>query len=105
MTGTAETAFDCHFIEDVILTLATLRGLIGWIGASDDCPAGARAAAAARATREIDATADRARALLHGAGAAAPRDPAEIVNLFDTGDGAAPAPCGRPVFQTRRACA
>jgi hypothetical protein len=86
MTGTANDAFLSFLVEDVILTLGTLRGALGWLDGGEDCPPAARAEGFARIARQIAALEDRARDLwarLHVEPCNAPVDEEpDIANLF-----------------------
>ena len=60
MTCNVNEAFEAFLVEDVILTLGTVRGALGWLGNSEDCPAAVRAEGFARVARQISALEDRA---------------------------------------------
>jgi hypothetical protein len=86
MTGKADAAILSFLVEDVILTLGTARGALGWLGSDASCPPAVRAEGFARITRQIAALEDRARnlwaQLRTEASAELAEDDAEITNLF-----------------------
>lgn len=106
MTRKVNEAFESFLVEDVILTLSTVRGALGWLGSGEDCPPAARAEGFARISRQIAALEDRARDLWRhldhspDPSHALPDDTPD--NVFDLGAmplRAAP----RAVFRSRRA--
>lgn len=106
MTCNVNEAFEVFLVEDVILTLGTVRGALGWLGENEGCPAAARAEGFARITRQIAALEDRARDLWQGLHLESGSPPAPALpapdNVFDLG--AIPLPARpRAVFRTRRA--
>lgn len=105
MARKVSEAVEAFLVEDVILTMSTIRGALGWLGSAEDCPPAARAEGFARIARQIAALEDRARDLWQDLNRA-PRPQAEPQlpapdNVFDVG--AAPVPeAGRTVFRSRR---
>jgi hypothetical protein len=103
MTGKADEAFLSFLVEDVILTLGTVQGALGWLENDSSCPPAARAEGFARIARQIAALEDRARDLWgqRQGGPCAPEDEAEIANLFlpPAAEDRAPA----VAFRSRRA--
>lgn len=63
MTRNVNEAFEAFLVEDMILTLSSVRGALCWLGSGDDCPPAARAEGFARISRQIAALEDRARDL------------------------------------------
>ncbi len=103
MTGHADEAFLSFLLEDVILTLGTVRGALGWLASGADCPPAARAEGFARISRQIAALEDRARDLwAERRSAPCPRpDEADLANLFQpSAEEARAADVG---FRSRRA--
>ncbi len=98
MTGSTHDAFDSFLVEDVILTLGTVRGALGWLEGGEDCPPAQRAEAFARITRQIAALEDRARGLWGRMRSSAVAD-ADCANVFRLSDGD-----GKPgiAFRSRR---
>ncbi|HQU68410.1 MAG TPA: hypothetical protein PLI43_09445 [Albidovulum sp.] len=105
MAGNAREALEFFLVQDVILTLGTVRGALGWLGGDDEVPQPARIEGFQRVSRQIEALEDRARQLWDDlrlsqtAGAAPRRDEDNIFRLLE-GDQPAPA---RVVFRSRRA--
>ena len=84
MTGQADDAVLSFLLEDVILTLGTVQGALGWLASGADCPPAARAEGFARIARQIAALEDRAHALwAERRSAPCPRpEEADLTNLF-----------------------
>lgn len=103
MTGRADEAFVSFLLEDVILTLGTVRGALGWLASGADCPPAARAEGFARISRQIAALEDRARALwAERRSAPCPHpDADELANLFQPS--AQEAEAADIAFRSRRA--
>lgn len=107
MTAGGAGAFEAFLIEDVILTLGSVRGALGWLGTAEDCPPAQRAAAFARITRQIGALEDRARGLwndMQPEPAPCAAESGEAGNIFGPAGGAAELP-RRVIFRSRRAVA
>lgn len=105
MNTQANNAFEAFLVEDVILTLGTVRGALGWIGDSEGCPPSARAEGLARIARQIAALEDRARDLwrdLREAPRPMPQPSVDVTdNVFDLG--AMPVVAApRAIFRSRR---
>lgn len=103
MTRNVNEAFEAFLVEDVILTLSTLRGALGWICDGEDCPPAARAEGFARIASQISSLEDRARDLWKelDRSRCQPPDPAPAApdNVFDL----MPLPVApRAVFRSRR---
>ena len=100
MSDTPDTAFERFLIEDVILTLGTLRATLGWIAEG-----GAGAAGLDRLDRQIRVLEDRARRVHAGLGTASPPapEPPRDCNVFTFVAPAAPAAPMAPLFRSRRA--
>lgn len=103
MTGQADDAVLSFLLEDVILTLGTMQGALGWLASGTDCPPAARAEGFARISRQIAALEDRARGLCaERRSAPCPRpDEAELANLFQASAQEAQTDVA---FRSRRAC-
>lgn len=105
MAGNVREALEFFLVEDVILTLGTVRGALGWLGGDEEVPQSARVEGFERVSRQIAALEDRARQLWDDlrlsqpAGTAPKRDDDNIFRLLD-GDQPRPA---RLVFRSRRA--
>ncbi|MCA0274092.1 MAG: hypothetical protein LCH69_18795 [Proteobacteria bacterium] len=105
MAGNAREALEFFLVQDVILTLGTVRGALGWLGGDDAVPQSARVEGFQRVSRQIEALEDRARQLWDDlrqspvAVATPRRDEDSIFRLIE-GDQPAPA---RLVFRSRRA--
>ncbi len=109
MNRSSDEAFEAFLVEDVILTLSTVRGAIGWLGDETGCPPAQRAACCARIERQIGTLEERARDLWRRL-RAAPFHPVEaaegeIINLFDLTDGDERCRHEAASLHTHRACA
>jgi hypothetical protein len=105
MARSTDEAFESFLVEDVILTLGTIRGALGWLGGEEEVPQSARIEGFQRVSRQIAALEDRARQLwddlrLSQSAAAAPM--CEDDNIFRLLEGDQPRPA-RLVFRSRRA--
>lgn len=96
-------AFEAFLVEDVILTLGTVRGAFDWLASGEGCPPAARAEGFARISRQLAALEDRARDLWRvlQRGPAASIEPEASDNVFDLGAAPLPPP-PRAVFRSRR---
>lgn len=105
MTKSGADAFEAFLVEDVILTLGSIRGAIGWLSSGQDCPPAQRAEAFARIARQATALEDRARLLWRRIQAQPAPDGGEVEgmgNLFAAPGGEA-CPPRRAVFRSHRA--
>lgn len=106
MTRQANDSLEFFLVEDVILTLGTVRGALGWLGGNEDCPPAARAEGLARIARQLSALEDRARDLWRDLREAAPPVPEPSIftpdNVFDLGAIPPAAAVPRAIFRSRR---
>lgn len=105
MAGNVREALEFFLVQDVILTLGTVRGALGWLGGDDAVPQSARVEGFERVSRQIEALEDRARRLWDDlrqspTAGAAPRRVEDNIFRLDEGDQPAPV---QLVFRSRRA--